>query len=177
MRAINRVEIPYVEVSRLTTMHICTYTITWRERGALSPISAPLLRASRRNRAYVWPWMRTRRITARQGGKKVIVIPIPTILFTEFLSFHQASESMGPIFRRPHLSRLVAGKIRRWPATSRRVVDQGIEGIKLEAHQKSSQLSVSGLIAMIDVGKIRNNYARFMNFKRTFVFSCDRCVR
>lgn len=32
MRAINRVKIPYVEVSRLTTMHICTYTITWEER-------------------------------------------------------------------------------------------------------------------------------------------------
>lgn len=63
-------------------------------------------------------WVRTR-IAARQRdeGKKSRRYPSPLYYLRSFSPFtERRSASAGPIFRRPHLSRLVAGKIRRWPA-------------------------------------------------------------
>lgn len=55
-------------------------------------------------------------------GKKSHRYPSPLDYLRSFSPFtERRSASAGPIFRRPHLSRLVAEKIRWWPATSRRV--------------------------------------------------------
>lgn len=128
MRAIDRVKIPYVEVSRLITI----YDHLKREEKfyhLYRRLIVPLLRAcvSSKSCIYVWPWMRTTRITARQR-KKSHRYPSPLYYLQSFSPFtERRSASAGPIFRRPHLSRLVAGKIRQWPATSRRVATKNWE--------------------------------------------------
>lgn len=58
----------------------------------------------------------------REREKKLHRYPSPLYYLRSFSPFTgRRSASAGPIFRRPHLSPgLVAGKIRRWPVTSRR---------------------------------------------------------
>lgn len=72
-------------------------------------------RAFYRNRTH------THRGCVRDRDEKKKAIVIPTVLFTEFLSFHRAPECVRGthIPATSPLSRLVAGKIRQWPVSNR----------------------------------------------------------
>lgn len=83
-------------MSRCIATNNYIYDHVKREKSLITYIGASSCRfygrAFRRNHAYVCDRECVRGGSRRNGEKKIIVIAIPTILFTEFLSFHRASE-------------------------------------------------------------------------------------
>lgn len=116
-----------------TNNYIYIYDHLKREKSLITYIGASSCRFygrafRRRNRAYKCD---RECVNANEedrgetGKKKSSLYPSPLYYLQSFSPFtERRSASAGPIFRRPHLSRLVAGKIRQWPATSRRVASK-----------------------------------------------------